>query len=71
MFALFCDHGAIFPYKGFVGTPNFLMSVGFGLRMAVSKYITARIYVSIPVINTKLYQEPNARVHFDLTVSQF
>lgn len=70
-FALFCDHGAIFPYKGYVGTPNFLMSVGFGLRMALSKYITARMYVGIPVMNTRLYQEPNARVHFDLIVSPF
>lgn len=70
-FALFCDNGAIFPYKGYVGTPNFLMSVGFGLRMAISKYITARIYVGIPVMNTRMYQEPNARVHFDLIVSPF
>ena len=70
-FALFCDHGAIFPYRGYVGTPNFLMSVGFGLRMAISKYITARMYVGIPVMNTRLYQEPNARVHFDLIVSPF
>lgn len=70
-FALFCDNGAIFPYKGYVGTPNFLMSVGFGLRMAISKYITARMYVGIPVMNTRLYQEPNARIHFDLIVSPF
>ena len=70
-FALFCDHGAIFPYRGYVGTPNFLMSVGFGFRMAISKYITARLYLGIPVMNTRMYQEPNARVHFDLIVSPF
>ena len=70
-FALFCDNGAIFPYRGYVGTPNFLMSVGFGFRLAISKYITGRLYVGIPVMNTRLYQEPNARVHFDLIVSPF
>ena len=69
--ALFCDQGAIFPHEGHVETPNFLMSVGAGIRMAISKYITARLYVGIPVMNTRLYQESNARVHFDLTVSQF
>ncbi len=70
-FAIFCDHGAIFPYRGYVGTPNFLMSVGAGFRMAISKYITARIYLGIPVMNTRLYQEANARIHFDLIVSPF
>ena len=70
-FALFCDHGAIFPHEGNIGTPNFLTSVGTGLRIAISKYITARFYIGIPVMNTRMYREPNARIHFDLIVSPF
>ena len=47
------------------------MSVGAGMRMAISKYITARLYVGIPIMNTRMYREPSARVHFDLIVSPF
>lgn len=70
-FAIFCDQGAIFPHQGHVEKPNFLMSVGAGIRMAISKYITARFYIGIPIMNTRIYHEPNARVHFDLIVSPF
>ena len=70
-FAVFCDQGAIFPHEGHVGTPNFLMSVGAGIRMAISKYITARLYIGMPLMNTHMYREPNARIHFDLIASPF
>ena len=69
--ALFWDNGAIFPHKGSVGTMNFLMSAGAGIRMAFSKYFTARFYVGIPLMNTKQYQQANARLHFDVIVSPF
>ncbi len=70
-FAVFYDQGAIFPHEGHVETPNFLMSVGAGIRMAISKFITARLYVGIPLMNTSMYHEANARVHFDLITSPF
>jgi hemolysin activation/secretion protein len=70
-FALFCDAGAIIPNKGKTGTTNFLSSVGAGLRIAISKYITARVYVGIPLMNAGVYNQANARLHFDLIVSPF
>ena len=70
-FATFFDHGAIFPYEGKTETTNFLMSVGAGIRMALSKFVTARIYIGVPLMNTQYYEQGSARVHFDLIVSPF
>ena len=70
-FATFFDHGAVFPHEGKVGTTNFLMSAGAGIRMALSKFVTARVYIGIPLMNTHFYQQANARLHFDLIVSPF
>ncbi len=47
------------------------MSVGAGLRMALSKFVTARIYVGVPLMNTHYYEQANARFHFDLIISPF
>ena len=70
-FATFFDHGAVFPHEGKVGTTNFLMSAGAGIRMALSKFVTARVYIGVPLMNTHFYQQANARLHFDLIVSPF
>lgn len=70
-FATFFDHGAVFPYDEKTGGTNFLMSVGAGLRMAFSKFLTARVYIGVPLMNTSYYEQANARVHFDLIVSPF
>ena len=70
-FATFFDHGAVFPHEGHTGRANFLMSVGAGIRIALSKFVTARVYVGVPLMNTKYYEQSNARVHFDLIVSPF
>ena len=70
-FATFFDHGAVFPHEGHTGRTNFLMSVGAGIRLALSKFVTARVYVGVPLMNTKYYEQSNARVHFDLIVSPF
>jgi hemolysin activation/secretion protein len=70
-FATFVDGGAIIPNKGKTGTTNFLASVGAGIRIAISKYLTARVYVGIPLMNAGIYNQSNARVHFDLIVSPF
>lgn len=70
-FATFFDHGAVFAYHVPVGSINFLASVGAGLRFAISKYITARFYVGLPLMNASLLRQSNARLHFDLVVSPF
>lgn len=70
-FATFFDYGAVYAYLVPVGSINFLASVGAGLRFAISKYITARFYVGLPLMNTSLLGQSNARLHFDLVVSPF
>ena len=70
-FATFFDHGAVFPYEGTTGSADFLMSTGAGIRIALSKYVTARVYVGIPLMNTRNYDQASARAHFDLIVSPF
>lgn len=70
-FAVFGDTGAILPYQEEMGSINFLASVGAGLRFALSKYLTARIYVGMPMMNKNLYGEAGARLHFDIVASPF
>ena len=69
--ATFFDNGAIIPNDGKTGTTNFLASVGAGLRIAVSKFLTARVYVGVPLMNAGIYDQANARLHFDLIASPF
>ncbi len=69
--AAFFDNGAIIPNEGKTGTTNFLSSVGAGIRLAISKYLTARIYIGVPLMNTGIYNQSNARVHFDIIASPF
>lgn len=70
-FATFFDQGAVFPHEGKIGKTNFLMSAGAGIRIALSKFVTARVYVGIPLMNTTYYEQASARAHFDLIVSPF
>jgi hemolysin activation/secretion protein len=69
--AAFMDNGAIIPNNGKTGTTNFLSSVGAGIRIAVSKFLTARVYVGVPLMNAGIYNQANARLHFDLIASPF
>lgn len=69
--ALFFDNGAIIPNEGKTGTTNFLSSVGTGIRLAISRFLTARVYVGIPLMNVGIYNQSGARVHFDLIASPF
>lgn len=70
-FALFFDNGAVFPHEGKATTTNFLSSVGAGMRITISKFLTAWVYVGMTLMNTALYNQANARIHFDLVVSPF
>lgn len=69
--ALFMDNGAVIPNHGKTGTTNFLSSVGAGIRVAVSKFLTARVYVGVPLMNAGVYDQASARIHFDLIASPF
>lgn len=69
--ALFFDNGAIIPREEKTESQNFLSSVGAGIRVAISKYLTARLYVGVPLMNTGTYNESSARVHFDIIASPF
>ena len=69
--ALFFDNGAIIPNDGKTGTTNFLSSIGTGIRLAISRFFTARVYVGIPLMNVGIYNQSGARVHFDLIASPF
>ena len=69
--AAFFDNGAVFPHEGKTGTTNFLSSVGAGIRLAISKYLTARAYVGIPLMNCGVYDQASARLHFDIIASPF
>lgn len=69
--ATFMDNGAIIPNDGKTGTTNFLSSIGAGIRIAVSKFLTARVYVGVPLMNAGIYDQANARLHFDLIASPF
>ena len=70
-FASFIDHGAIFPYHDRAHKKDFLLSYGFGLRAAVSKYISTRVYVGFPLMNQKTYHESDTSFHFDLVATPF
>jgi len=71
--AAFVDHGASFPYRG-EGvrrkSTDFLTSVGTGLRIKLTRFITARLYWGFG-IDSKHQGEPVERFHFDLVSYPF
>ena len=70
-FAAFLDHGGIFYHEGKAHKENFLLSDGVGLRIALNKYLSARLYVGFPLRNKKTYHESDASIHFDLIAVPF
>ena len=70
-FAAFVDHGGIFPHRGKIHNTNFLLSEGFGVRVALNKYLSARFYVAYPMINRETYHEADTTFHFDLIAVPF
>ena len=69
--AVFMDNGAVFHNNTNSKSTDFLSSVGAGIRVAFSKYLTARFYVGIPILNVKNYDQSSARLHFDIIASPF
>ena len=70
-FAAFLDHGGIFYHEGKAHRENFLLSDGVGLRIAINKYLSARVYVGFPLMNKGTYHEDDTSFHFDLIAVPF
>ena len=70
-FAAFIDHGGIFYHEGKAHKENFLLSDGVGLRIAINKYLSARVYVGFPMMNKGTYHESDTSFHFDLIAVPF
>lgn len=68
-FATFFDNGGVFRYDESVSNNNYLSSVGCGLRIALSKYLTARLYWGFGL--RTIQGEPSSRFHFDLISTPF
>lgn len=68
-FATFFDNGGVFRYQEQVSNNNYLSSVGCGLRIALSKYMTARLYWGFGL--RTIQGEPSSRFHFDLISTPF
>ena len=69
-FATFVDHGAAFKHDQHVQNHDFLTSTGFGLRVGLSKYMTARFYWGWG-IGTREINQKSGRFHFDIISSPF
>lgn len=70
-FAVFMDTGAVIPNHGKTETTNFLASVGAGIRIAISRFLTARVYIGAPLMNAGIYDQASARAHFDIIATPF
>lgn len=69
--ATFVDHGAAFPFKDLPATnKDFLTSIGAGIRIKLTRFLTARTYLGIG-FNSSHYDEKSTRFHFDLISNPF
>lgn len=68
-FATFFDNGGVFKHDQQVTNENYLSSVGCGFRIALSKYLTARMYWGFALRTVQ--GEPSSRFHFDLISTPF
>lgn len=64
---VFCDHGAAYPYKPDNSTSklDYLTSLGMGLRINLSEYITATLDWGFG-LGKREREQPTARFHFGL-----
>ncbi|MEA1940273.1 MAG: ShlB/FhaC/HecB family hemolysin secretion/activation protein, partial [Candidatus Caldatribacteriota bacterium] len=65
---VFVDHGGAFPYKGAgesIDHKDFLTSVGFGLNINFSKYLTGRFNFGVP-LGDREDDQKSVRFHFYL-----
>ena len=63
--AAFCDVGMFGDYQRGLNS-DFIMSVGGGLVLKMTRYLSGNVYVGVPVVN-KPHDASNLRVHFMIT----
>ena len=64
--AAFCDLGWFGDYSYDYGSSDFVMSVGGGLVLKMTRYLSGNVYFGIPVVN-KPHDASSFRVHFMVT----
>lgn len=65
---IFVDHGGAFPFKGHgesINNNDYLTSTGFGLMINISKYLTGRLSLGVPIANREQVKD-SFRFHFYL-----
>jgi len=70
-FAAFTDHGAVYRNGETTTHRNYLTSAGLGLRVSLTKFITARLYWGFGIGKDREINQPTARFHFDLISAPF
>lgn len=63
--AAFCDMGVFNDY-GYGESSDFVMSVGGGLVLKMTRYLSGNVYIGVPIVN-KPEDASNLRVHFMIT----
>jgi hemolysin activation/secretion protein len=63
--AAFCDAGVFGDY-GYGVSSDFVMSVGGGLVLKMTRYLSGNVYVGVPIVN-RPDEASNLRVHFMIT----
>ncbi len=63
--AAFCDMGVFNDY-GYGESSDFIMSVGGGLVLKMTRYLSGNVYVGVPIVN-KPDDASSVRVHFMIT----
>ena len=64
--AAFCDMGWFGDYARYMPNSKFLMSVGGGVVLKMTRYLSGNVYVGVPIVN-KPHDASNLRVHFMIT----
>ena len=63
--AAFCDMGVFNDY-GYGESSDFIMSVGGGLVLKMTRYLSGNVYVGVPIVN-RPDDASSVRVHFMVT----
>ena len=64
--AAFCDLGWFDDYSYDYGKSDFVMSVGGGVILKLTRYLSGNVYVGVPIVN-KPHDASSLRVHFMVT----
>ena len=64
--AAFCDMGWFGDYSADYPDSSFVMSVGGGLVLKMTRYLSGNVYIGVPIVN-KPQDASSLRVHFMIT----